>query len=398
MMKPMLSAVAVLFLPALGFTMDLSAQSAIIVDASSGKVLYEKNADTPRFPASTTKIMTGMLLLEHCLPSDTLTAPAGVDKIPESSMHLKPGEVVTAKDMLYALLLRSANDAAVTIAVNISGSIPAFADLMNARAKQIGCTNTHFHNPNGLTDDQHTISARDLSMIAREAMKYEAFRDVVKTRKHVISRSINQADLHMVSKNRWLSMDPTADGIKTGYTKAAGNCYVGSATRNGFRVITVILKSDNWIDDHRQLLNYAFGNYERFMAIRKGVEVAKLGVVGGAFPTVDAVPGNDALVVTKKLKPGACDVTEEQASFEAPIRKGQFLTNMVLRDSDGFEQKVPLYAKEDVAASKVAFLGNAVSGTNGWLAAMGSLVFVGAIYIRGRKKIPYGPKRKTISF
>ena len=203
---------AALTLPIFGFAMDISAKSAIIIDAGSGKVLWERDADVLRYPASTTKIMTGMLLLERCLPDDLITAPVGIDKVPPSSMHLKPNEQVSAKDMLYALMLRSANDGAVAVADHVSGSIPAFAELMNERAREIGCRSTHFHNPNGLNDPEHVTTARDLAMIAREAMKYEAFREVVRTRKYQIQRTINQKDLFMVTRNRWLYKDSTADG------------------------------------------------------------------------------------------------------------------------------------------------------------------------------------------
>jgi D-alanyl-D-alanine carboxypeptidase (penicillin-binding protein 5/6) len=388
---------AALTLPIFGFAMDISAKSAIIIDAGSGKVLWERDADVLRYPASTTKIMTGMLLLERCLPDDLITAPVGIDKIPPSSMHLKPNEQVSAKDMLYALMLRSANDGAVAVANHVSGSIPAFAELMNERAREIGCRSTHFHNPNGLNDPEHVTTARDLAMIAREAMKYEAFREVVRTRKYQIQRSINQKDLFMVTRNRWLYKDSTADGIKTGYTKDAGNCYVGSATRNGFQVITVILKSDNWLKDNQQMLDWSFKNYSRFMSIHKGGAVASLAVAGGTAASVAAIAGWDAKVVVSSSEP-TCEVTEAISNFKAPIKKGQFLTDMILRDGDGFTQKIPLYAGADVPVSKLAALQSAVTNPNGWTVAMGSLMFVGAFVVRGRKRTSYGSKTRKSPF
>ncbi len=246
--KALTGAIA-LFCTAIGLASPpppVTADSAIILDAQSGKVLWGKDMETARFPASTTKIMTALLLIEHCRPDEVITAPPGVDKVEGASLHLVPGEQVTAGEMLYALLLRSANDACVAVADHISGSVPAFCQLMNQRAVQIGCTNTHFDNPNGLNDDKHTISAHDLALVARTAMQYQEFRAVVGIRKHVILRSINQQDRTLVSKNKYLSMDPTADGIKTGWTREAGQCYVGSATRNGYRIITVMLHGTDW--------------------------------------------------------------------------------------------------------------------------------------------------------
>ncbi len=243
--------------------LDVAAPSAVIIDAESGEVLWSKDSDHARFPASTTKIMTALLLIEKCDPDDIITAPKGIETVKESSMHLVAGETVTARDMLYALLLRSANDGCVAVADHISGSVPEFVSLMNQRARQLGCTNTHFDNPNGLNDNVHTISAHDLAIIAREAMSHPEFADVVRLTKHKITRSINQKDLWMVSKNKWLRKDPSADGIKTGWTIPAGHCYVGSATRHGFRVITVVLHSEHWQLDHQKMLRWAFDNFER---------------------------------------------------------------------------------------------------------------------------------------
>ena len=252
-------------LPVLGSDLpklDVSAPSAIVISAETGQVLWSKDAETSRFPASTTKIMTALLLIERCQPDDVITAPKGIKNVKESSMHLEEGERVSAHDMLYALLLRSANDGCVAVADHISGSVPAFAVLMNARAKELGCTNTHFDNPNGLNDPKHTISAHDLAIIAREAMMHPEFRDVVRLTKHHITRSINQKDTWMLSRNKWLKKDPSADGIKTGWTIPAGHCYVGSATRHGFRVITVVMHSEHWEADHKKLLHWAYANFE----------------------------------------------------------------------------------------------------------------------------------------
>ena len=252
-------------LPVLGRDLpklDVSAPSAIVISAETGQVLWSKDANTPRFPASTTKIMTALLLIERCRADEVITAPKGIKDVKESSMHLEEGEQISAHDMLYALLLRSANDGCVAVADHISGSVPAFAALMNQRAKELGCTATHFDNPNGLNDPNHTISAHDLALIAREAMTHPEFRDVVRQVKHRITRTIDQKDTWMVSRNKWLRKDPTADGIKTGWTVPAGHCYVGSATRRGFRVITVVMHSAHWEADHKKMLHWAYATFQ----------------------------------------------------------------------------------------------------------------------------------------
>ncbi len=247
-------------LPAL----DLSAKSALIMDADSGIVIWSKDADTPRPPASTTKVMTGLLLLERTLPTDMVVAPKDVGQVKESSMNLKPGEKLSSLDLLYGIMLRSANDGCYAAAVHIAGSVPKFAELMNARAKQIGCRTASFKNPHGLTQAGHVLSARDLALIGREAMKFKTFREVVKSRTHPIVRSINQGDKLMVNRNRYLRKDPTADGIKTGFTTPARQCYVGSATRKGYRLITVILKSEGYRKDHAAMLDWGYKNFSPF--------------------------------------------------------------------------------------------------------------------------------------
>lgn len=358
---------ALLLLPAFAAAMDIKAKSALIMDATTGKVLWSKDPDTPRYPASTTKIMTGLLLLENTSPSDMITAPADVEKVGESSMHLKPGEKVSARDMLYALMLRSANDGCYAVAVHVAGSVPNFSKMMNDRATMIGCKNTHFNNPNGLNDPHHTISARDLGLIAREAMKNPLFEEVVRTPKYVIERSLNQKDTHMVSRNKWLRKDSTADGIKTGYTRPAGHCYVGSATRDGYRVITVIMNSENWQKDHQQMLDWSFKNYERYTLAGREGEIARVPVTNGATPTVGLAamqPVESILRRTTIARVGGHKAVEPEigTTLKAPIKKGQVICQAVVRDAEGFEQKVDLVATEDVmlpppAAAQVASSG-----------------------------------------
>jgi D-alanyl-D-alanine carboxypeptidase (penicillin-binding protein 5/6) len=372
---------------------QITAKSAIIIDEGSGKVLWEKDPDTRRFPASTTKIMTAMLLLEHTLPTDIISAPHDVHKVKESSMHLKPFEQLTAKDMLYALMLRSANDGCYAVAKHVAGSVPAFSKMMNERAKQIGCTNTHFNNPNGLNDPLHTTTARDLALIAREAMKYETFREVVRTQKRAISRTINQKDTTMVNRNKWLAKDATADGIKTGYTRPAGLCYVGSATRNGFRVITSILKSENWQVDHRQLLDWAYAKFEKKIEVKPGDVVGKVPVTGGTLAEIEVVAQKPVYALGRK---GEDDVVQSISVTEipAPIKEGDVIGELILRDKDGFEQRVPVIAQQSVSQSPLAAMSK-TANLNGVAVALGSLMFLGAYVARGRSRRPIYAKKET---
>ncbi len=366
---------------------QVSALSGIAIDADSGKVLWSKDAETPRYPASTTKIMTALLLIEQCAPEDVITAPFDIEDTKESSMHLKPGEQVSAHDMLYALMLRSANDGCVAVADRISGSVSEFAKLMNERAKEIGCTHTHFDNPNGLNDKNHTISAHDLALIAREAMRYPEFREVVRTHKYTIKRSINQDDCVMVSKNKWLLKDPSADGIKTGYTVPAGHCYVGSATRNSFRVITVVLKSKNWQQDHKSLLDFSFAKY-RTMPVAEAKEALATGKVRNGILASVPVGVEEPVREVVRKDAAKISVRAEAKALVAPVKKGQEAGSLVITDSDGYSRTVPLVALEDVPAQ--TFVGGVakMTGTGGGtsFALLGGTLFVGAAMMRRKAR------------
>lgn len=378
----------VLFLSVIGRAqVQVSAESAIIIDAESGKVLWQKNPDVSRFPASTTKIMTAMLLIEHCTPDEIITAPPDIDKVGDASMHLKPGEKITASDMLYALMLRSANDGCVAVADHIAGSVPKFAEMMNARAKELGCTNTRFHNPNGLNDDLHTTTAHDLALIARAAMRYPSFAQAVHTTRHVIKRDLTiSKDTLMVNHDRYLMKDPSADGIKTGWTIPAGRCFVGSATRNGYRVITVVLKSQDWQKDHAAMLDWAFAEHQREYAFTPGQLLGPLPVQGGSLTEVHLQPAYNPVHIWRKDEAKHLQVKfDHPATVTAPIKKGQKLGEVTLTDEEGFTQKVDLLAAEDVQQSVAAHLVKDAATTPSFL-LIGGCLTLGAYFMRVKSR------------
>lgn len=371
---------------------DVTAKSAIAIDGASGKILWSKDANAAMFPASTTKIMTGLLLIERCKPTDIIVAPPDIETVKGSSMHLKPGEQVTAHDMLYALMLRSANDGCYAVAVHISGSVAAFSKLMNERAKAVGCTHTHFHNPNGLNDPEHTTTAHDLALIARAAMRYPAFREVVKTYKYEINRSMNLHDRVMVNHDKLLKWDPLAEGIKTGWTNPAGHCFVGSSTRNGFRVIAVVMKSQHWQKDDEMLMDWSFHHFEKKELLPAGKVVGELPVTGGETKTLPVALASEAYTL------GLVGAASKKASVQvaaapklaAPIKKGDRVGDVELRDEDGWVQKLPVLATQDVASVKIGSIMPA-KGSPGSTLMFGGALFVGAYLVRGRarKKIKY---------
>ena len=217
-------------------------------------MLFEKNADARRPPASTTKIMTSILLLENTNPTDVLTASPRAAATGGSSLNLKAGERITAHDMLYALMLRSANDGCVVVAEKVAGSEPKFAGMMTAKAHEIGAVNTHFGNCNGLNENPNVTTARDLSIMARYAFRFPEFNDAVHSKFYNIARAKENKDTLLRNHAKFLWHFPGADGVKTGFTNPAGHCFVGAATWNGWRLVSVVLHSPDIVRETSELM------------------------------------------------------------------------------------------------------------------------------------------------
>jgi len=241
---------------------QIQGESAYLIDVLSGQTLYMKNPDEPLAPASTTKIMTGLLAIERGSLNDIVTAsPSMLNRklVDGTQIYLVPGEKMPLKDLLYALLLNSANDAAVDIGEHVGGNLPNFVEMMNQRAQEIGATQTHFMNASGLTEAGHVTTAHDLALIARVAYQNPTFAQYVHTKTQTISRSTPNTPVLMYSENKLMFRDASVDGIKTGYTPAAQNCFVASMTKDGRQFIGVILKSPGheiWTDMQAM---FAFG-------------------------------------------------------------------------------------------------------------------------------------------
>lgn len=264
----------------------ITSQAVLIMENSTGKIMYENNCYEKRYPASTTKILTAILTIEHCNLDETATASEyAISSIPSgySTANIQIGETLSIKDLLYALMLQSANEAAVILAEHVSGSQDAFSDLMNAKAKEIGCQNTHFVNPNGVHSKDHYSTAYDLALIAQYAMKNSTFREIVKTTSYTLPATTaypsetrtftNTNDLIIYDNRNRLDnyYYEYATGIKTGYTSYAKNCLVSSANKNGIEYICVVLGAEVQYGYHGtfsaryvdtiSLFNYAFDNF-----------------------------------------------------------------------------------------------------------------------------------------
>lgn len=295
-----------------------AAKSSIVIDARNGNVLFSNNADERRGMASTTKIMTALTAIESCDPDTEFAMPAEAVGIEGSSVYLREGEPLTLRELLYCLMLESGNDAATAIAVCLSGSVEAFAEEMNLRAKELGLTNTHFANPHGLSDERHYTTARELAIITAEAMKYPLFREIVSTKSYSVRYCGTENGRRLTNHNKLLSGYDGANGVKTGYTSKDGRCLVSSAERNGMFIIAVTLCDPFPTSTHKTLLDAAFNAFEQVGLAEIGEITAEIPVINGEKLSVTAVNTESASVCLPK---GARVKTELiiPENLEAPV-------------------------------------------------------------------------------
>ena len=276
---------AALFLPQPA--QAISAQKAILWDAGADRVLYEKDADSRSLIASTTKIMTALIVCEQCNVLDRMRIPKEAVGIEGSSMYLREGEVLTVQELLYGLMLRSGNDAAVALAIYCGGTVGGFVALMNDKAHRLGLSGTHFANPNGLDHPQHYSTARDLAVLAEYAMENPIFVQTVST------KQVRLGERLLTNHNKLLWRVEGADGVKTGYTKAAGRILVSSAVRDGRRLICVTINDGNDWADHAALLEEGFSRYTLRQILSAGDPVGSVEVAGGRQKRVRLLAGQD---------------------------------------------------------------------------------------------------------
>ena len=275
----MLAAVVFLPLP----VKALSAEKAYVLDGISGRVLYERNAQQRSLIASTTKIMTALVVCEQCNVLDRMQIPKEAVGIEGSSMYLREGEVLSLQELLYGLMLSSGNDAAVALAIYCGGTVEGFAQMMNDKARVLGLKDTHFENPNGLDSPGHYSTARDLAVLAAYAMENPIFY------KTVSAKSVTIGQRHLTNHNKLLWRVEGADGVKTGYTKTAGRILVSSATRQGRRILAVTIQApDDW-NDHAILLETGFSRYTPRKVVRAGQCVGSVAVAGGVHSRVEVL-------------------------------------------------------------------------------------------------------------
>lgn len=351
---------------------NILSESAILIDARTGQVLYEKNAHNIMYPASTTKVMTGILTLEKGNLDEMITVD---DKTPYeitgSHIALEPGEVLSLKDILYALMIDSANDAATVAAKHIGGSVEGFAELMNEKAKEVGAKNTNFVNPHGLTHENHVTTAYDLAMIARYAMQNEAFREIVGGYTYSIGPT-NKKNVtrYLKSNNRLLYSSEKinvngksvpikyegATGVKTGYTIAAQNCLISSAERDGLELIAVVLKASGrevYVDTH-SLLDYGFENFTITQLSFENEFIKSIQVDQGDRSYVTAIVKDSihSIVPKDRVKDIVKSVTIPD-KLKAPISQNQVLGKIEYKLDDEVIGAADIISTADIAQKHI---------------------------------------------
>lgn len=362
----------------------LDATAALLVSPDSGMVLYSKNADQKRYPASTTKIMTALLTLENVSNLDETVTSEAVDfenvTADSSNAGILLGEQVTVRDLLYALMLPSANEAAYMLARHVGGSWEQFVDMMNDRAAELGCTGTHFCNPCGLHEEDHYTTAYDLYLIAKEAMKDVTFRDIVSTVQHRMSKTNLHEERIIYTTNQLIfsSFQPWSYanclGIKTGHTSQAGNCFVGYAEYGDAKLFSVVLGcSDSSKEypsvaasftDTKKLCQWGFENFTSKTLARQGEEVT--------YTKVKLSTDTNQLLLTAKadvvaLLPKDLDVKELELvedipeEVKAPVKAGDPIGTATYRYNGTDYGTVELVALNDISRSTVLFYADKLS-------------------------------------
>lgn len=305
---------AILFLPVRAGA--ISAECAILIDGETGRVLYEKRAEEKSLIASTTKIMTALVICEQTNVLDRVKIPKEAVGIEGSSMYLKEGEVLTVQELLYGLMLQSGNDAAVALAIYCGGTVEGFTELMNDKAHRLGMTQSHFANPNGLDSPGNYSTARDMALLTAYAMQNPIFAQTVST------KTITIGERCLRNHNKLLWQLEGANGVKTGYTKAAGRILISSVTRMGRQLIAVTFNAPNDWQDHKDLIEDGFSRFTVQKLIQKGQTLGQLELAGGQEETVDLIAAED---FSYSLAQGErVTISLPEAGFAyAPVAEGQ---------------------------------------------------------------------------
>ena len=316
-----------------------SASSAILMEAESGRILYEQNCDESRLIASITKLMTALVALEsgHDL-REVVTVPKAAVGAEGSSLYLREGEEVTLEALLYGMLLHSGNDAALAVALHCGGNIEAFVADMNQKAEELGMTHSHFENPNGLNGPEHYSSAYDMALLARACLAHDELAAILAT------KTITIGGRTLTNHNKLLWRYEGCIGLKTGYTEKAGRTLVSAAQRDGMTLIAVTLNDPNDWADHTTLLDWGFEQYTRIEIAQEGASFGRLPVNGALCPFVSAAAGGSFAYPVCRKDRMSLSVEWMTDQLYAPVKNGDTLGYLNVFCADQQVAAVPLVA------------------------------------------------------
>lgn len=396
---------------------SITAPYAVLMDYTTGEILYKKNPHAKLYPASTTKAWTAYVTLKHVKNLDEIVSVGNIGNIGGTSMYLVPGEKLTVRQLLYGLMLVSANDAAVVLAEYVSGSVPEFAQLMNEEAKKVGAKETHFNNANGLPDDNHYTTAYDMTLMAREAMSNSTFREIVRTKMYKIPATDLYPERFLKNTNKFLTGDfkipydnnmvdvqyDIVDGIKTGYTDAAGKCLLSTGKKDGMRLISAVYKANNDINlyaDSRTLLDYGFNNFNSEKSIDKNNYLNYKSIWYSKERKLEYMPKYSYYTVFNKGEKQPIYKTETKLNnIDLPIKRGDTVGTLeVYKDNDTKAiAHIPLIAQNDVNNIFTIILNHPiVKGTLSFIGIVLSVIASFITLVLIKKKIKRNKRRKAM--
>ena len=324
----------------------ISGRAGVLYEPDSGKILYGKSENLRLPMASTTKIMTALVAVEQADISELVTVDERAVGVEGSSAYLKAGDVLTVEELLYALLLQSANDAAVAIACHIGGGVEEFAELMNARAAELGLRDTHFTNPHGLDDEEHYTTARELAIIAGEALQSPVIKQIVSTYKRTFEHGERRRTY--VNHNKLLKLYDGAIGVKTGYTKRCGRCLVGAAEREGLRLISVTLNApDDW-RDHARMLDSGFKRLQHLVLSEPCDKIYGVAVLDGEEERVTVKNERGLSLTVDRAEHEVEEYVKLPRFVTAPVSEGDPLGCVIYTVDGEYAGEVKLVAESTV--------------------------------------------------
>lgn len=341
-----------------------SAKSAIIIEASTGKILFEKNADEKLVPASMTKMMSMLLIMENIESgvlkwNQKITVSENASSMGGSQILLETGEKMTVKDLFKGVAIASGNDAVVALGEAIAGSEAGFVDMMNKRAKELNLKNTNFKTPHGLDAANHYSSARDMSLIAKELVKHEKVLEFTSVYEDYLRENTDKK-IWLVNTNKLVRFYDGVDGLKTGYTKDAGYCLTATAKKDGMRIIAVVMgepDSKTRNKEVSEMLDYSFAQYKVEDLLKNKESLGKYEITKAKQKYIEVVPKENATVLKKKSeKTGNATYEVKLNNLKAPIKKGEVVGKLNIKENGKHIRTIDLTIKQDVKKANIGEL------------------------------------------